>query len=382
MIRVLHVIDSLEPSGAEVSLAAMLAPLRHQGVDGAVAHFGSETALAARIRSDGFDVHAMGAEGRFDRVRAVRRLIAACGPDLVHTSLFEADVAGRLAARSVGVPVVSSLVNMQYGAERARTDGISRAKLAAARLVDANSARLVTRFHAITEAAAAHAARRLRIDPSLIEVVPRGRGDVALGRRTPARRCRTRAGLGWTGDQRVLLAVARHHPQKGLDVLVTAFARLSADDPSVRLALAGREGPVTPHLRDLAERWGVTGRIDWLGGRTDVADLMGAADVLVLPSRWEGLGGVLIEAMALELPIVASDLAPVREVLGDGAAGVLIPVGRADLLAAALTDVFDQPAGTAARIACGRRRFEERYTIDRVAEQLAGFYRRALGATG
>jgi glycosyltransferase involved in cell wall biosynthesis len=99
--------------------------------------------------------------------------------------------------------------------------------------------------------------------------------------------------------------------------------------------------------------------------------------VFVVPSRWEGFGSVLLEAMALEAPIVASDLPAVREVVGDDAA-LLVPPDRPDALAAAVTAVLADPDGAARRAARARERFLATFTIDRVADGMAGFYRRAL----
>jgi glycosyltransferase involved in cell wall biosynthesis len=107
-----------------------------------------------------------------------------------------------------------------------------------------------------------------------------------------------------------------------------------------------------------------------------VAELLCAADVFVVPSRWEGFGSVLLEAMALEAPIVASDLPAVREVVGDDAP--LVPPDRPDALAAAVTATLADPDGAARRAARARERFLATFTIDRVADGMAGFYRRAL----
>ena len=108
-----------------------------------------------------------------------------------------------------------------------------------------------------------------------------------------------------------------------------------------------------------------------------MAELLCAADVFVVPSRWEGFGSVLLEAMALEAPIVASDLPAVREVVGDDAA-LLVPPDRPDALAAAVAAVLADPAGAARRAARARERFLATFTIDRVADGMAGFYGRAL----
>ena len=238
----------------------------------------------------------------------------------------------------------------------------------------------MVRFHAISGHVAELMAARLRVPRERIEVVPRGRDPAALGARSTARREAARAALGLGAGTPLLLAAARHEHQKGLDVLLAAFLAVAEGAPGARLAVAGRDGNQTPRLRAAVERSGRGNSIRLLGPRSDVAELLCAADVFVVPSRWEGFGSVLLEAMALEAPIVASDLPAVREVVGDDSAALLVPPDRPDALAAAVTAALADPAGAARRAGRARERFLARYTIDRVADGMAGFYGRALAA--
>ena len=108
-------------------------------------------------------------------------------------------------------------------------------------------------------------------------------------------------------------------------------------------------------------------------------ELLCAADVFALPSRWEGLPGGVLEAMALEVPIVATDIAPVREVVGLTGCARLVPPDDAEALAAALASVLRDPRAAAAEacVAAGRDRFLEHFTTERVAAEMLRFYLRA-----
>jgi glycosyltransferase involved in cell wall biosynthesis len=377
-VHVLYLIDSLAAGGAERSLAALAPAYAERGLRLTVGYLHERPGVRAELEAAGAAVRPLdGPLGIAGAVRRARRLLAATRPDLVHTTLFEADLVGRVAAGHV--PVVSSLVNDAYGATQAGAPGLRRWKLGAARLLDAASARRVVRFHAISGHVAELMATRLRVPRERIEVVPRGRDPVALGTRSAARREAARAALGLGAGTPLLLAAARHEHQKGLDVLLAAFPAVAEGAPGARLAVAGRDGNQTPRLRAAAERTGRGGSVDFLGPRSDVAELLCAADVFVVPSRWEGFGSVLLEAMALEAPIVASDLPAVREVVGDDTA-LLVPPDRPDALAAAVAAVVADPAGAARRTGRARERFLARYTIDRVTDGMAGFYGRALAA--
>ena len=122
---------------------------------------------------------------------------------------------------------------------------------------------------------------------------------------------------------------------------------------------------------------GLTEAVTFLGSRDDVGDLMCAADTLVVPSRWEGLGSVLIEAMALHTPIVASDVPPIRQT-ADETCALLVPPEDSSALARAVLDVVADRDRTRARVATAAERFTQRYELDEVCRQMLAFYERAL----
>jgi glycosyltransferase involved in cell wall biosynthesis len=381
-VRVLYLIDSLAAGGAERSLTALAPAYRDRGIELAVCYLHERHGVRAELEAAGAAVGSLQGPGGLARaVWRARRLIGAQRPDLVHTTLFEADLVGRTATGRTGVPVVSSLVTTAYVPQQAATPGLRRWKLRAARLLDAATAQRVTRFHAISGHVAEVMAAKLRVPRERIDVVPRGRDPAALGVREAGRRAAARAALGLQPGTPLLLAAARQEHQKGLDVLLRAFPAVLERVPRARLAIAGRSGNQTPLLEAIAARSGLGGAVTLLGPRPDVPELLCAADVFALPSRWEGLGSVLLEAMALEAPIVASDLPAVREVVADGRSAQLVPPGEPAALAAAIAATFADRPAAAAGARRGRGRFLERFTIDRVADGMVAFYERALAAS-
>jgi glycosyltransferase involved in cell wall biosynthesis len=147
--------------------------------------------------------------------------------------------------------------------------------------------------------------------------------------------------------------------------------------PGARLVIAGREGNQSELLRSLARDLDLDDDVRFLGGRNDVKELLCAADAFVLPSRWEGLGSVLVEAMALEAPVVASDLPSVREVMGTDGAQLVVP-GDSGALAAAVVSALADPTEGERRAQGAYRRFLEHFTVAQAAEGMVGCYRRAL----
>lgn len=379
-MHVLYLIDSLVPAGAERSLLAMAPEYARLGVRLDVAYLHERPGLQAALAATGARVELVPGQGRLDRLRHIRRLLKSRGPDLLHTTLFESDVLGRSAALRTGVPSVTSLVSDSYGPGHVGDPRLRPWKVRGAQLLDAATARQASRFHAITEHVAAVCSARLRIPRPRIDVIPRGRDPHALGARTEERRQMARARLGVDPGQPLLVAVARQEHQKGLDRLVDALLPVGAAHPDVRLVVAGREGNQSSQLRAQVARLGLESAVSFLGVRDDVPDLLCAADVFVLPSRWEGLGGVVLEAMALEAPIVASDLPAVREIVEDGVTASLVDATDTGALAGAVVAVLDDAAGAAARAAAARVRFLERYTVDQVAAAMVRFYQRALAS--
>jgi glycosyltransferase involved in cell wall biosynthesis len=205
-------------------------------------------------------------------------------------------------------------------------------------------------------------------------VVERGRDPEALGRRTPGRREAARSALGAGADELVLLGVGRQEHQKGHVYLVEALHHLRESHPRAVVYLAGRAGNASAELDAAIDRRGLADRVRRLGHRGDVAELLVAADVFVMPSLYEGTAGAALEAMALEVPIVASDLAGTRGLLVHEDNALLVPIGEDVLLARAIGAALDDPAAAEARTSRGRAAFEARFTLERSAAAMVALY--------
>jgi glycosyltransferase involved in cell wall biosynthesis len=172
--------------------------------------------------------------------------------------------------------------------------------------------------------------------------LPRGSGAIANGCDVSAiadRAARARL-LRGRGDRLVVGMVARLDPIKDQATLIRAFAAVAREHPQAELWLIG-DGARAWQLCDLAAAQGVADRVVFWGPRRDIAELLGQMDVFAFStSRDEGFGIALIEAMAAGLPVIASDVPACREVLGDGAAGVLVPAGEPAPLAQALCSLL------------------------------------------
>jgi glycosyltransferase involved in cell wall biosynthesis len=169
-----------------------------------------------------------------------------------------------------------------------------------------------------------------------------------------------------------LLAVGRLVRQKGYDVLLRALAEIRSQQPGTALTVAG-QGPERPRLERLASTLGVSESVSFAGWVRDIPALMASHDLLVHPARWEGFGVVLLEAMRARLPIVASAVGAIPEVIAEG--GILVPAERPEALAAAVTELLAAP-GERSRLAdTAARRLEKEFAMGRAVEALSRLYR-------
>lgn len=197
----------------------------------------------------------------------------------------------------------------------------------------------------------------------------------APARPAPRRpRAEVRAELGVAPGQPLLLTVARLHPQKGLDVLLAAAQRWADRRPQPVVAVAG-SGPLEAHLRGLAARGHAPVR--FLGPREDVPDLLAAADVVVLPSRWEARALVAQEALRAGRPLVATSVGGLPELVGDAAR--LVPPGDAAALADAVAALLEDPAAAEALAARGLARASTWPGEEDTVRQLAAVYAELTG---
>ena len=375
-LHVVHVIDSLVSGGAESSLAVMTPALVERGVRlDVVALKQREGVFAALVEGGANVIELDGSRGSW--WREVEHIVAERRPDLVHTSLFEADLAGRLGARLAHTPVVSTLANESYGDMHRKEFPGRRIKLLGAQAADAATARLTRRLHAVSKHVADVMAVRLRYPRHRIDVIPRGRDERTLGRRTEERRELARHQLGIDPSVPIVLAIARQEWAKGLDVFIETLAPVRHQFPNARYLVAGRPANASKSLHARLRGTNDASAFTFLGARTDVAELLCAADVFVLPSRREGLPGALLEAMALECPAVVSDLPQIREVV-DETTAILVPADHVAKLEQAIRSSLEDPTTSRERAVAARSRFVTNFTVEPVADKMIAFYRRAL----
>ncbi|MEZ5670768.1 MAG: glycosyltransferase family 4 protein [Alphaproteobacteria bacterium] len=335
----------------------------------------AEGPLLADVRAAGFRVETVPFERSFD-LRAHRRAYRALLPllarerfDIVHTHTPIASVIGRMAARKAAVPRIVYTAHGFYFHER--MPGWKRAPFVA---LERYAGRMTDVLFTQSQEDA-ETARRLRLcRTGDVQAIGNGVDPATFGP-DPAVRARVRRDLGVGDDRPVIMMTGRLVAEKGYPELIAAMRavdaalwivgeRLASDHASsVAAALAAAEAD--PVLR---------GRVRLLGDRKDVPDLLRGADIFTLPSHREGMPRSIIEAMMTGLAVVATDIRGSREEVVAEETGLLVPVGDADRLAAALARLAGDPALRARMGAAGRTRaldlYDEAKVIDRQLRHL------------
>lgn len=367
MSRILFVTTSFE-NGAIPNILLDLAPLwRADGWDCvflALEPLPEDHASVQRCRALGFPLHSLNVGPR-SVIRALlrlRRAIRTLKPDLLSTHLGRADiytpwVKGR-------VPLITTHHNVRQNHGRLTNFGyrVSDQRVAARTGVSqaCNDSFVWDGFLKTP-----HTVIFNPVDPG--RLVPR----------------KTRAELlaqcGWSEPVRLLAAVARLAPQKGYPDLIEALGRLKAEGwTDVKVVIAG-EGPLRAELERLVQAHGLGQQVHFLGLYQGVADLYAAADGFVLPSHWEGLGLVILEAWCLDCPVAASALPAVKEFV-DAENGLLFEPGNPEALAGALKALLENPERSKALARQGHHLVLDKFSPPVIAHQYGEVFRRVIEA--
>ncbi len=371
----LFVINSFGAGGAERSLADLLPVLRASGITPVIACLKEkDVGFRTEVVEAGFDVRLLSGRNLLSKARSLRGVIREIDPELVYTALFDADIVGRLASAGFQVPVITNLTNTAYDPARLDDPNVSVAKLKVVKLIDGITARMLSdRFHAVSHAVKDSMVDALGIDPDRVVVIHRGRDADAITVAPPDRKTAAKNALGIGSDNLVVVTVGRQEYQKGQAHLVRAFRHVHDALPNAKLVIAGREGHATDSLSQAISDEGLAEHVVVLGHRADVADVLSTAEVFAFPSVYEGLGGALIEAMAAGLPVVASDIPALREVVELQGNAILVPPADPDALADALIDLLRDTDRRAQYSVRSRELFEQRFTAAMASKRLLDY---------
>lgn len=387
-LRVMQVIPDLRVGGAErvaVTLANGLAEAGHEVMLLAIRGGGPQE---ERLRTDlGVQLKILGIQRASVKrplafARSLRSLRAAFDaalhdfqPDVVQTHIPEDDLLASDGVRRTGIGLHVPLVHsLQFHLHREKMDLRGRARLRMFRRMLARTSSVWAVSGAVARATEEHAG----YPADQIHVLHNG-VDLRPYQDLP-NKAEAKAALGLPADAPLVLGLGRLHPAKNFPLLVRASAEVLGERPEVRFALVG-EGDERVRIEAEIQDHRVGASWTLLGQRSDVPQCLAAADLFVQPSDWEGFPVAVVEAMAAELPVIATQVAGVGEVIEHEANGLLIPQGGQSDLSAALLRLLADPA-TSARLAASAKQLAwAHYNLDAYIGRAVSGLRAALEET-
>lgn len=372
-LRILMVITTLDVGGAERHLRLLSAGLKRQGHEIEIAYLKGFGSLAPEFRDMGVPVEKVAFESPLKlpaAVAALARRIRRGSFDIVHSHLLKADLVAALAS------VLSrpkTLLSSKHNDERALLNTLYSFVHG---LITKRAARVI----ALSDHVGRFVKRHGRVEESKITRIYYGLDpDDFLGAvRDPDR---ARHELGIPEGTPVLIMVARFAAQKDHACLLEAARRMRDEGRDFRLLLVG-DDPFGDHRLRMEKRCGELGLEDlviFTGVRSDVPDLLSLSDIFVMPTRWEGLGLVFLEAMAFSLPVVSTRVSAVPEIVSHGETGTLVLPNDPRALKDALTELIENPEQARRYGRAGRERLASRFGLDRMIEETEALYRQCLG---
>ena len=293
------------------------------------------------------------------RLWQVYRYLKAENFDVLHTHLSMANIVGGMSGRLASIPVFTTLHNTTMTTENHpvyRPLETFLLRYAAAQVIAVG-----------WETAEAHQARMGEKEIIVIpNAVPPNPGL------TPPERKALRAELSGDPKRPLLIAVSRLEPQKGLHDLLEAFSILTSEHPEARLVIAGT-GSLENELRSRLDGLNLSGKARLLGSRSDVPQLLAAADLYISASHWEGLPVAVLEAMAAGLPVAATAVGDIPRVVVEGT-GLLVPPHNPARLAEVAAQILANPARASAYGEAARAHIETNYGMEAWAIRLLKLY--------
>jgi glycosyltransferase involved in cell wall biosynthesis len=373
-VAVCHVISGDLWAGAEVQVAALLKYLsREAGIRlcAIVLNPGRLAEEMERLKLEHL-VIPESQHGFLEILRRATSFLRRQPPDVLHSHRYKENLLAALLARRLRVPV---LVRTRHGLEEPQGGGRALKQKMIHVLDRWVARRSVDRVIAVST----EMARKLghELGEAKIAVIPNG---VDLERvRSPLGSGEARERIGLPAQSRVLGVACRLEPIKRLDIFLRAAKLLAEVSPQMRFVIAG-DGRERGNLEALAGKLGLADRVFFLGHRNDMFDVLRALDLLVISSDHEGLPMVLLEALALGIPVVARRVGGIPEVITHGETGILVESGSPEALSAACQELLSQEVLRRRISEAGCRLVAERYSARRTAREVANLYRTLRGA--
>lgn len=356
--------------GASMHVLQLAKAVKQSGCSVTVVFGGVEGKIVAMCKEAGLDtivlpslVRALAPLQDLKALLALRQLIKKIQPDLVHLHSAKAALLGRVAAWLCAIPAVVTVHGWPFVHPQSR---VSKAFYL---ILERAMVALTAKFITVSTVDYQIALQQLKVRPGQLELIHNGIENklsfVPVKSDTINTKCN-------------IICVARFETQKDHRTLLLALQQMN--DSPWHLKLVG-SGPLLAEIKQLAGQLGMSEKVEFLGERSDVAELLTQADLFVLLSHWESLPISIIEAMRAGLPVIASNVGGITELVDDGISGRVVAAGNISEAAAALYPLITDPALRQSMSQQSQLKFAQQFTADLMLSKTLGSYQQLVKVT-
>ncbi|HEX67912.1 MAG TPA: glycosyltransferase, partial [bacterium] len=358
-MKILHLITTLDLGGAERHLYFLVRETIRKGYQIEVAYLKGQGKMEPFFRKLGVKVFPLHMKTIFDPrcIFSLYRLIRKNRYSIIHTHLFKADFLGGIVGKFAGCPrIISTKHNIDLYLKNQIFGLLGRW------IASIINYRVIAISYAVKDFLL-----KLGFPKKKIVVIHYGLGEISLTGKS------VRKELLIPEDKIVITCVARLYPQKGHIYLIQALEKIKKTYSNFVCLLVG-DGPLRNELEREVKRRNLEKEVIFMGWRNDVGDILAGSDFLVLPSLWEGFGLVILEAMSLHKPVVATRVGPIPEIIIEEKTGILVSPQNVEELSNAILRMISEPELRRKMGEAGWRRLRENFSLEKMIEKYVKFY--------
>ena len=363
-IKILQLITELDIGGAEKVLLSFIRKLDRDKYNVMVAYMKGEGKLVEDFREAGVKVFNLKMRNRADLGAVIRlyRLLKRENIQLLHTHLIQADICGFLAGKMAGIPII---ISTKHNPDEFRK------KFSIPVWLDGIFANHSDRIIAVSYAVKDFLINWEKISKDKFTVIHNGIDleefniniDISKKKRQ----------LGINLSSKVLGSIGRFNEQKGYKFLLKAISEILENVPDVRFIFVG-DGPLRRELEKMTRELKVDQNVIFTGIRRDIPEIFSIMDVFIMPSIFEGLPLILLEAMAMGKPVIASRVGGIPEIVRHEVTGILVEPANPSAIANSIVKLLKDPVGAKRIGDSGREEVKRRFTIDTMTEKIEALY--------
>jgi len=369
--RVLYLITSTFLGGAEKILYETVKGMNNKEFNLFVCSLKRKGEFAQKIESEGVEVISLEATDKsvfhsmiesFKTLFRLINILRAKKVDILHCFLFRANLLGRIAGRLTGVPIIISSVRTPEVEKRYQLT------------LDRITSFMVDRYTAVSEAVREYSIEHGISQEKILTIY----NGVSLNNGSPfINGLELKKIFGIKADESVIVTIGRLRVEKGHRFFLKSMVKVREKIPAIKALIVGK-GKEEEKLKRYSQKLGLDDHVIFTGEREDISEIIQIVDVFVLPSLWEGMPNVLLEAMAAGKPVVATKVGGIPELVVHEETGILVHPEDSSALANAILDLLQDKLKAKKMGEAGRVRVEEHFNISRMVEKTENLYRELL----